>query len=227
MHTPHTQGLRTMCVFLNAVWRHRLYMVCSFRYGMPHEPPPNLSHQSSMREQASSHAVCRSFILALLGMVIGSQSTSNRWIGSRPGWLSGAAVYARVYSCVCVVVRGCACSPSMHAALSLNNSTSVSLHLLFLIWIFSFFFSSSLNHRQCCCSSVPGSWAAEQDGIFCEQVFLTSPSNYYQDTAKCNPSGNEHSSWQCNPSVVLDEGERTRCEIEGKLCFTFMKQRVI
>ena len=29
----------------------------------------------------------------------------------------------------------------------------------------------------------------------CERVFLTSPSNYYQDTAECNPSGNEHSRW--------------------------------
>lgn len=60
-------------------------MVVLFHYRMPHVLPQDLSHQSTMREWASSQAVCHSFMLALLGMVIGSQSTSNRWIGRRPG----------------------------------------------------------------------------------------------------------------------------------------------
>lgn len=47
-------------------------MVCSSRCGTPHELPQDLSHQSAMREWASPQAVCHSFILALLAMVIGS-----------------------------------------------------------------------------------------------------------------------------------------------------------
>lgn len=37
-------------------------------------------------ESVASQAGCHSFILALLGMVIGSQSTSNGWIGPQLVW---------------------------------------------------------------------------------------------------------------------------------------------
>lgn len=82
---------------------------------------------------------CLSFIVALLGMVIGSPSTSNRWIGPQLGWLSGAAVYAHAYGFVCSgvwlrVLTQCACN--FHQ----NSSTSVSLHLLSLSLCLSFEF---------------------------------------------------------------------------------------
>lgn len=106
---------------------------------MPHEPPQDLPHQSTMREWASSQAACLSFIVALLGMVIGSPSTSNRWIGPQLGWLSGAAVYAHAYGFVCSgvwlrVLAQRACNSHQ------NNSTSVSLHLLSLSLCLSFEF---------------------------------------------------------------------------------------
>lgn len=147
---------------------------------------PKICPINLLWEWVSSQAVCRSFILALLGMVIGSQSTSNRWIGPRLGWLSGAAVYARVYLCVCwcMAVR----ASLICMLLSANNSTSVSLHLLSLIWIWSSLIGITVVLRPWLVGCRVGPYS-------CEQVFLTSPSNYYQDTAKCNPSGNEHSSW--------------------------------
>lgn len=103
---------------------------------MPHEPLQDFSHQSNTRELASSQAVCHSFIVALLGMVIGSQSTSNRLIGFRPGRSSGPALCARVFS----FVRGVGSYP-VCMLLSLSNSTSVSLNLLSLLSsCFSLFF---------------------------------------------------------------------------------------
>lgn len=79
-------------------------------------------------EWLSAQAACHFFIPALLGMMIGSQSTSNRWIGAQLGWLSGAAVYARVLSVAssgaCPCVAHSLCTP-----VSVNNSTSVLLHL--------------------------------------------------------------------------------------------------
>lgn len=53
-------------------------------------------------ESVASQAGCHSFILALLGMVIGSQSTSNGWIGSQLVWLRGFAGSA----CACSFVFG-------------------------------------------------------------------------------------------------------------------------
>lgn len=89
----------------------------------------------------SSQVVCHSFFLALLGTVIGSHSTSNRWIGPRPGWLSGAAVTTRLRLCVwwCMAVRAYPVCTLLFA----NNSTSVPLHVLSLIGILS-----SPNHCQ-------------------------------------------------------------------------------
>lgn len=79
-------------------------------------------------EWLSAQAACHSFIPALLRMMIGSQSTSNRWIGAQPRWLSGAAVYARVLSVASGGARPCVahspCTP-----VSVNNGTSVLLHL--------------------------------------------------------------------------------------------------
>lgn len=121
-------------------------MVCSSWYGMPHELPQDLSHQSTMREWASSQAVCHSFILALLGMVIGSQSTSNRWIGRRPGWLSVAAVYARVHSFVCALVRAhpaCMLLSSRTTAHLFHSISSVS----FEFWILSVIASTAVPCR--------------------------------------------------------------------------------
>lgn len=155
-------------------------------------------------ESVSSQAVCHSFILALLGMVIGSQSTSNGWIGPQLVWLRASAVSARVHSFVFGVAWPCTLALFAHHCLhtterlchSISPPHPPHLHLplspLFpsLIWIWS-----SLNHRQHCCATVPGSQARRAERYSCEQVFLTLPSNYYQDTAECNPGGNERSCW--------------------------------
>ena len=148
-------------LFSSAVWHQRFFMVCSSGYGTPHEPPQDLSHQSAMREWASSQAVCHSFILALLGMVIGSQSTSNRWIGPQPGWWSGSAVYARVYRFMCGGVRLCVLT--LYACCSRRTTAHLfhSISPLSLIWILS-----SLNHCQCCCAQFPAS------GLQSRTVFL-------------------------------------------------------
>lgn len=87
-------------------------------------------------EWVSSQPVCHSFILALFGMVIGYQSTSNRWIGPQLGWLSGAAVYAHVWWFMAVHAYPM-CVLFLWTAAHLCYSFSS------LIWIFS-----SLNHHH-------------------------------------------------------------------------------
>lgn len=143
-YTLYTQS-KVKGLFPSAVPHQRFFMICSSRYGMPHEPPQDLSHQSTMREWASSQAVCHSFILALLGMVIGSQSTSSRWIGPRPGWLSGAAVYARVSSFVCGGVWLCVLT--LYACCSLRTTAhlyhSIS-SLSFEFWVLSIIASTAV-----------------------------------------------------------------------------------
>lgn len=164
-YTLRTQS-KVKGLLSSAVWHQRFFMICSSRYGMPHEPPQDLSHQSAMRAWASSQAVCHSFILALLGMVIGSQSTSDRWIGPQPGWLSGAAVYACVYSFVCGGVRLCmltlyACCSRRTTAHLFHSISSLS----FEFWVLSIIASTA----------VLCSWLLDcRVGRYsCEQVSLT------------------------------------------------------
>lgn len=142
-------------------------------------------------ESVSSQAVCHSFILAQLGMVIGSQSTSNRWIGPRLGWLRGAAVGARVYSFVCG--GAWPCTLARHARCCCLQTTA---HLCHSISSLSFEFGvlSIIAGTAAFLSVARGLRRVER--CSCERLFLTLPSNYYQDTAECNPSGNEHSSWR-------------------------------
>lgn len=154
-------------------------------------------------ESVASQACCHSFILALLGMVIGSQSTSNGWIGPQLVWLrafAGSAcarsfVFGGAWLCTlalfarhCLHTTARLCHSIFPLSLSLSSVTlSLSLPL---IWIWS-----SLNHHQHCCATVSGLQARRAERYLCEQVFLTLPSNYYQDTAECNPGGNERSRW--------------------------------
>lgn len=105
-----------------------------------------------------------------------------------------------VYTALCSALHGRAHSPFSHATVCTQRNVCVTpsppppfpLSPLFpsLIWIWS-----SLNHRQHCCATVSGSQARRAERYSCEQVFLTLPSNYYQDTAECNPGGNERSCW--------------------------------
>lgn len=114
----------------------------------------------------SSQAVCHSSILALLGMVIGSQSTSNRWIGPRPRWLSGGAVCARVYSFVgggvwlCVLTLYACCSLRTTAHLFHSISS-----LSFEFWVLSIIASTAVL-----CPWLVGCCVGRYS---CEQVFLT------------------------------------------------------
>lgn len=58
-------------------------------------------------ESVASQTGCHFFILALLGMVIGSQSTSNGWIGSQLVWLRAFAGSVCVHSFVFGGARLC------------------------------------------------------------------------------------------------------------------------
>lgn len=117
-------------------------MVCSSRYGMPHEPPRDLSHQSAMTEWASSLAVC----------ILSFWPCWEWWLDPSQPAIDGLALdqddgvtmlsYAHVYS----FVGGC-------AAFAQNNSTSVSLHLLSLSLILIL---NSLNHCQYYCALLLG-----------------------------------------------------------------------
>lgn len=132
-------------------------------------------------ESVSSQAVCHSFILALLGMVIGSQSTSNGWIGPQMVWLRASAVIARVHS----FVHGCARSPFLHATVCTQRHVYVTPSPLSLSLSASLFPSLSFEFGVL---SIIASTAAllflarRAERYSCEQVFLTLPSNYYQDS---------------------------------------------
>lgn len=127
-------------------------------------------------EWLSAQAACHSFIPALLGMMIGSQSTSNRWIGAQLGWLSGAAVYARVLSVASGGARPCA-AHSLCTPVSVNNGTSVLLHLP-SHWNSEFPRSSPA--LPCSLTAVLAAWlqsrtAFRQTSIldFCDQIVIT------------------------------------------------------
>lgn len=75
----------------------------------------------------------------------------HRWIGPRPRWLSGAAVYARVYSFVCGGAWHCV--PTLYACCSLWTTAHLCHSISSLIWILS-----SLNHCQYCCAPSLASW---------------------------------------------------------------------
>lgn len=151
-HTPYLGKVKKKKgLFPSALWHQRFFMVCSLRYGMPHEPPQDLSHQSTMREWACSQAVCHSFILALLGMVIGSQSTSIDGLAlDQDDWVARLSMH--VYIALCVLVRGSACLPCMHATLSEQQHICVTPSPL------SFEFWSLINHCQYCCAPSLASW---------------------------------------------------------------------
>lgn len=152
-------------------------------------------------ESVASQAGCHSFILALLGMVIGSQSTSNGWIGPQLVWLRAFAGSA----CARCFVFGGAwlCTLALFARHCLHTTARL-CHSIFPLSL-----SPLLTSPSPCLSfefgvlSIITSTAAllflaqarRAERYFCEQVFLTLPSNYYQDTAECNPGGNERSRW--------------------------------
>lgn len=118
-------------------------------------------------EWLSAQAACHSFIPALLGMMIGSQSTSNRWIGAQLGWLSGAAVYARVLSVASGVhVRALL---TLYARQFLWTTAHLCYSISRLIGILSF-----LNHhRRCRARSLPCSLpGCRAERCSSKQVFL-------------------------------------------------------
>lgn len=125
-------------------------------------------------EWVSSQPVCYSFILALLGMVIGYQSTSNRWIGPQPGWLSGAAVYGHVWWCMAV------CAYPMRV---LFLWTAAHLRYAFPFSHLNFQFSQSSPH--CCALSLT-------QGLQSKIVYLWKKYSWfcYQDFLPCQ--GNAH-----------------------------------
>lgn len=180
---------------------------------MTHAPPRDLSHQSTMREWASSQAVCHSFILALLGMVIGSQSTSNRWIGPRPGWLSGAAVY-----CTCVLTP--VCTPLFSEQQHICVTPSPLSH-----WNFEF--SQSSPAPPC---SVPRVlWASEsRDACFPvnkyswlrHQIIIKTQLNVIPAEASIQTGA-------VGASVVGDVGRMGRCGAEGRPLFRFYKNSAV
>lgn len=197
-HTPYLGKVKKKKgLFPSALWHQRFFMVCSLRYGMPHEPPQDLSHQSTMREWACSQAVCHSFILALLGMVIGSQSTSIDGLAlDQDDWVARLSMH--VYIALCVLVRGSACLPCMHATLSEQQHICVTPSpLSFEFWVLSIIASTAVLR--------PWLAGCREGRYSCEQVFLTSPSNYYQDTVESYSHGNEHSGWH-SASVMCERG---------------------
>lgn len=125
-------------------------------------------------EWLSSQAGCHSFTPALLGMMIGSQSTSKRWIGAQPGWLSGAAVYARVqkrfasggaHPCVLALYARRFLWTTAHLCYSISLSISLE-------------FPSFLNHHRRCRAELPGLQSRTAFGQtrvlnFCHQVVIT------------------------------------------------------
>lgn len=129
-------------------------------------------------EWLSSQAVCHSFIPALLGMMIGSQSTSNRWIAAQLGWLSGTAVYARVQSVASGGARPCVLT--LYACLFLWTTAHLCYSISHLIGILSF-----LNHhRRCRARCRACCLAAEQNSIPANKISWFLPSNCYHNAAK-------------------------------------------
>lgn len=145
-------------------------------------------------EWLSSQAVCHSFIPALLGMMIGSQSTSNRWIGAQLGWLSGAAVYARVQSVASGGARPCMLT--LYARWFLWTTAHLCYSISHLIGILSF-----LNHHRCCRArslpcSLPGCRAERRSS---RQVFLIFAIKLLSQRSWKYFCGNKHS-WRHNKS---------------------------
>lgn len=121
----------------------------------------------------------------------------HRWIGPRPRWLSGAAVYARVYSFVCG--GAWLCMPTLYACYSLWTTAHLchSISSLIEFWVLSIIASTAVLR--------PWLAGCREGRYSCEQVFLTSPSNYYQDTVESYSHGNEHSGWH-SASVMCERG---------------------